>query len=563
MSDILLPGGRAFQGKRTTVEQKSYEAVRNDLKNQNVLQISLSPDSPPEKYLTEMIFCRFAVEKLKIPRPDIETYNFASVGSPHKELMLTKDYVALHLHGSYEFEGLKIDVQPKGEKIVKVTFTEVPSLIPNIELLNIIQCFGRPVDNVVEYGPGNPLLGGPSNTATRIFRMVPDHTRHMPNYFWLESTETSGMARVVASFPGQARQCYHCLQMQQQCPSDGKGKICKSTNMKRASAGDYMSSLYVSHGLRTCRKAHDLSYPSLLHKTRQAQDRALAKKTDDFNNSNSEELIEILESQELGIKEPMVKDPVVQEPALGGKGTDSQEEITVEALNSFIRKPLDSWPQATPGQAPAAAAIKRSLDSVTKHLVIFADGAIPMKDDVLQSVLQSKVEDYMTAGGKDEVEAKEQSQMMSESICEAINDLAGSTTSPLKNTRKRKKPEPGSPVETTQEKKSRKLRLKDCAYLAEVMGGTGTFSADDWKSRQAEAKAERDRAEDGEGDLDSDSGEEEEGEGEARDQGCDVGDDSNLAAKEQSKLDAGVDPAMNAQKPTVLGLQNSKNGGSE
>ena len=216
----------------------------------NILEVRVNDVA--NKTFSSKMLCRFVIETLKIPRGSILSFNHATFGLPCSEIRVTDEVDLLPFSGSHQFEGFQIETAKQGAVAVTVTFSNVQHLIPNQELKNICEFYGKLVDDVVEYEPvsANPEWGEVINLNTRKFRVIPDYVRRFPNYFWLHGTGTSGQARVTASFPGQPAQCYHCLQSDVCCPAAGRGKTCRGMGTERASATAYMKYLD-GIGLRT------------------------------------------------------------------------------------------------------------------------------------------------------------------------------------------------------------------------------------------------------------------------------------------------------------------------
>ena len=266
-------GSRASVPFRQKCEKKSFEELKNESKNnRNILEMYIqkpeSTDTTTEAPETTLLsydnFADFIYEELKIKHEDCTGFNYSLSNYANKEVGF-KPHVDISPYlGKHSYQGHTIITKRQSCKAVNVTFKNVPLIVPDHELMNIVETYGTPVDSVVHYqNPKNSKAKGIINLNTRYIEMQPGEKK-MPNFFWLEGPlKRDAAVRITATYPGQEPQCYNCLNPQNMCPGLGKGKICVSKGTPRTKVEIYIKSIEVNQGFKTLKEKHQREFPEL------------------------------------------------------------------------------------------------------------------------------------------------------------------------------------------------------------------------------------------------------------------------------------------------------------
>ena len=236
------------------VKETTYqELIEKAKKGRNEFSISTGAAKLKQEELAVILF-----EELGITNDELVSVNAGALGSGKTVVQLKEGVSVSKYVKEFEFNGIKMGVATEGRKIVTAKFSNVPSYIPNEELLNIVSYYGVVVDWVVRIPLGNPggRLENTSLPDTRFIQMELG-TDPVPNYFWLEGPLGSDHGvRVSLSYPGQLPQCYHCLSSATVCPGQGWGKQCKALGkIGKTSMNKYMRVLN-TNGFFTLKQGH-------------------------------------------------------------------------------------------------------------------------------------------------------------------------------------------------------------------------------------------------------------------------------------------------------------------
>ena len=216
-----------------TIDETTYWIDQNDVEN--------------------IIFEELKVEADQIEEVDFTRYNVKEIG--FKEGHDATKY----FRSPFFYKGHMISVGNHSQTNyhTRVKFLNVPNCVPDEELLNFCEKFGKVTDPTVYYGKyQGGMLNGHRN-GTRWIEA--EFLRKDINYIWFEGPSSPSSTRVTITYSGErGRQCGHCLRHSLDgCPGFGKAKVCKEKNtVKRATAQDYMKKLEDDYGFTTLKAAY-------------------------------------------------------------------------------------------------------------------------------------------------------------------------------------------------------------------------------------------------------------------------------------------------------------------
>ena len=160
--------------------------------------------------------------------------------------------------GSYQGLEHEITCRRQRSNISKITFKNVPLNIPDEEIVNLCETYGKPVDYIVQYermynDKNRGMVG-----STRVMDVELFQGASLFNYYWMEGPLVGDTGcRVTALHPGQIPQCYNCLQLATSgCPGRGNGKACAALGTPRTRMDVYMEGVKSKHGYSSLKQKY-------------------------------------------------------------------------------------------------------------------------------------------------------------------------------------------------------------------------------------------------------------------------------------------------------------------
>ena len=149
--------------------------------------------------------------------------------------------------------------------VTKITFRNVPLNIPDEEIVQLVETYGKPVDFTVHYERLNNYKNRGMVGGTRFMDVELFPGASMNNFHWMEGPlagDTGG--RITVLHAGQTQQCSNCLKLATMgCPGKGNGKACVALGTGRTSMNTYMEFVRVKHGYRSLKAKYFEQFPSL------------------------------------------------------------------------------------------------------------------------------------------------------------------------------------------------------------------------------------------------------------------------------------------------------------
>ena len=183
---------------------------------------------------------------LEIDPKDCVSFNFSSGRYDQREVKFKPDvdtspYMRLT---PVQFKNHSITVRKQRQNIVRVTFKNVPLNVPDEEIINLCNSYGKPVSKV-NYEKLNNIRGLQLTGSNRFVDVELEKGVSFENYYWLEGPLPGDVGkRIVVLHSNQPPQCSHCLRRAGlPCSAMGNGKACERSGTKRAKMGEYMESL--------------------------------------------------------------------------------------------------------------------------------------------------------------------------------------------------------------------------------------------------------------------------------------------------------------------------------
>ena len=254
--ESTMTPAQAGGGSNQPCRMRSFkEIIEDEKKNRNILTIKLSKivnfvdgseERPPSLNMEDIGELIFDVIKLKVEDTSGVSLNTNRYDTKEIKLKPGVDSTP-YLHSTpFEFKQHMVTVTQLRVDTTKVTFKNVPWNIPDEEIINLCECYGTPLNNIVNYEPMPRAYRGVRGPNRSVdVKMIPG--KQFENYYWMEGPldEDKG-SRVTVLHQGQEPQCSHCLR-RGSCPGGGNGKVCASLNTPRGKLADYMKYLNVSH----------------------------------------------------------------------------------------------------------------------------------------------------------------------------------------------------------------------------------------------------------------------------------------------------------------------------
>ena len=162
------------------------------------------------------------------------------------------------------FKNHEVVVTRQTANVTRVTFRNVPFNIPDEEVINLCECYGEIVDNVVMYE--KPTLNSRGVMgSTRYVDMKLTPGKQLENFYWMEGPlEGDRGCRITVLHSGQEKQCSNCLRREGDCPGGGVGKVCVKMGTPRGLMADYMKHLQLQHKYLSLKmKFQEMEFPLL------------------------------------------------------------------------------------------------------------------------------------------------------------------------------------------------------------------------------------------------------------------------------------------------------------
>ena len=264
---------------RKSITRSFEQIVEDEKKERNILEIVLQklnvvnddgsvtkPKSLTFEDIGELLF-----DVLLIKPEDCVSFNFSSGRYDLREVKFKPGVSTLsYVTGTpIEFKHHLVNVRQQKQNVTRVTFKNVPLNVPDEEILNLCNCYGKPVENIVHYETLRNIKGRNLKGSTRFVDMNLDEGKYFRNYYWMEGPLPGDVGkRIVVLHHGQVTQCSHCLRAAGGCQAMGIGKICEQMGTPRERMTTYMQALrsnigYVSLKIQHIEKQAQM-FPSLI-----------------------------------------------------------------------------------------------------------------------------------------------------------------------------------------------------------------------------------------------------------------------------------------------------------
>ena len=258
----------------TEVRMRSFaEILATERKNRNILEINLVNLSKTEnnaaarnKGLTFDDLGELVFDVLNIDPSLCLGFNFSTGRYDTREIKFKQGVdISPYVKTSFEFKGHQVSTKKQLNNVTKVSFRNVPFNVPDEEIIQLCNCYGKPVKNKVHYekmfnSKNKGMTGG-----TRWVEMELKPGIFMNNYYWLEGPLQGDIgSRITVLHNGQEQQCSHCLNTGRGgCRALGNGKACKLLETPRAKMSDYMAELKRQVGYESLKSLYLRQFPSL------------------------------------------------------------------------------------------------------------------------------------------------------------------------------------------------------------------------------------------------------------------------------------------------------------
>ena len=166
--------------------------------------------------------------------------------------------------GPITFKDHMVEVRLMTGSISRITFKNVPFNIPDEEIINLCECYGEPINNIVQYEKASKATRGvPGSTRFVEMKMLPG--KQFENFYWVEGPLDSDRGcRITVLHSGQTQQCSHCLRRAESGLGGGMGKICEKKETPKGLISDYMKHLKLHHNYTSLKmKFQQEEYPLL------------------------------------------------------------------------------------------------------------------------------------------------------------------------------------------------------------------------------------------------------------------------------------------------------------
>ena len=275
-----LPATSAWAGGRSSasepVKMRSFEEILAEASaNRNILEIHLKKNISNDEQRTKPANLTFdqlgdlIFDHLQIKKEDCLRFNFSTPRYDTREVVLKPGVdISPYIKTLENFCGHTVTTRPQSNNVTKVSFRNVPSNVPDEEIIRLCNAYGTPLKNVVTYEKmnGNRMAGCVG--STRFVEMEITPGKSFNNYYWMEGPLPGDQGcRITVLHSGQVRQCSHCLKtLSEGCPGHGQGKVCKELGTKMTRMSDYMLSVKLNHGYESLKAEFTRKFPTLGNK---------------------------------------------------------------------------------------------------------------------------------------------------------------------------------------------------------------------------------------------------------------------------------------------------------
>ena len=173
--------------------------------------------------------------------------------------------IYIFIKSSLEFKGHEVSTKKQVNNLTKVTFRNVPFNIPDVEIIELCNCYGTPTNNKVNYEKLFNARNKGMMSGTRWVEMEMKPGISFNNFYWMEGPLPGDIGcRVTVLHSGQEQQCSNCLKTGRGgCKALGNGKACVQLNTPRAKMADYMSYLKKTVGYESLKSQYLRQFPTL------------------------------------------------------------------------------------------------------------------------------------------------------------------------------------------------------------------------------------------------------------------------------------------------------------
>ena len=249
-------------------KQRSFaEIISEERKNRNILEITLTKIQTTDpttgrihtrKNLSFDEIGTFLFEILKIKPSDCLRFNFTSGRYDTREVMFKPGIDLGPFTGTFQYLEHEITSKKQRSNISKITLKNVPLNIPDEEIINLCETYGKPTDYIVHYDKmhndkNRGMVGSTRSVEVELFPGA-----SMFNYYWMEGPLVGDIGcRVTVLHAGQIPQCYNCLQLATMgCPGKGNGKACAALGTSRTRLDVYMNMVKTKHGYSSLKQKY-------------------------------------------------------------------------------------------------------------------------------------------------------------------------------------------------------------------------------------------------------------------------------------------------------------------
>ena len=271
---IVTPSGLGDSVGRRNKMRSFAEIIAEEKANRNILKIKITKimidvdgEMMPPKPLTIEDVSVLFFDVIKVKPQECMGVALYTSRFENKEIKLKPGVDAeqyLTKDTPIQFKNHEVVVKKQTANVYKVTFRNVPFNIPDEEILNLCQCYGELVDNVVMYEQPSRNSRGVMG-STRFVDMKFTQGKQFDKFYWMEGPLEGDMGcRITVLHAGQEKQCSHCLKREGDCPGVGVGKVCFRMGTPRGLMADYMKHLKLQHNYMSMKmKFHEQEFPSL------------------------------------------------------------------------------------------------------------------------------------------------------------------------------------------------------------------------------------------------------------------------------------------------------------
>ena len=242
-----------------TCKRRNYADIIADASDkksvQNILYVTIQKLSEKIRPLVSDDIGKLLFEEIGIDVNEVKRVDLHS-RYEHKEVFLNADVDASkYVKPDFVFKDHKVVVDTVKSQFLRVRFINVPTAVPDEELIHLSSYFGTVKDDKIYYETHsektNKLCGLENGNRYLFLEFI--EGKSMMNYVWWEGPLSSEAAtRVTITHKNQRKQCSHCLRTYQEgCPGIGDGKLCRLNNGTKMKMEVYMKNLADRIGYKT------------------------------------------------------------------------------------------------------------------------------------------------------------------------------------------------------------------------------------------------------------------------------------------------------------------------